>query len=657
MMLIYQSKVTSVQKSGNAEKDQFHINFTSNNKPKPMKTNLHFIAAVVLIAAASHLKAQNIIHSTVNGGLWPTNTTWIEAVPSYGDSVVLQGPVSMLSYTGWCTSLNITPTGSLGGNGNQGTLYIDGSMYNDGDILGSINYNLQGNLVNNQPWTGVDNHLLFTGMNHSISCAAGASINAQLQAGDSLHNFSLLSDVILNTTSASDFGFSQLDAGNHKLTVIGGQFNNCRVHSVDTLQFDANISSLDLSGDYKLIGSMICYYNMAFYDKATNYGNIQFASGIGGDPLKLKGDFINEGTMSHAWVQVEKNISNHGIWNSFRTEFTGAGDKHISQSAGHPFGGGDQFMSDNSGSIIFLDTDVELTVPAFHLNNNTLNCGDHKLTSNTVFFDGTISSNAEVAGNNDFWTSTITGNVKLSGNNRFSNGTVDGVIENTGTMRDIQFYGGWFSCYNHLINRNSIQSLSMRVYGDLTNEGTINNNSIVEITGDETQYISLLQSIESPTRFYSDITGNTYQWTKDGADILSGTYDMLPFNTLQLTDAGTYQCRVVNGSGETVYSREIIVNDITSVPELPETISNLNAYPNPFTGFTTLKWKQVSAGNTRIAIADASGKEIRTVTNASFPAGDNAVRFISSESLKPGVYYARIISGTMVKTIKLIVVG
>jgi hypothetical protein len=618
-----------------------------------MKKILHLIATVVFITTSAHLQAQNVVHSTTNGGLWPNASTWIEAVPSDGDSVVLQGPVSMLSYTGWCNSLNITTAGSLGGNGNQGNLYIYGSMYNDGDELGAMNYFLHGNIVNNQPWTGISSQILFSGMDHSITCAPGASINAHLATVDSLQNFTLLSDVILNTPNTTNLGFSEFDAGNHKLTVEGGQFTNCRLHSNDTLQFNTNISSLDITGDYKLKGNIICYTNLSLYGTATNCGTIQFASGIGGSPLKLKDDFINEGTMNHAWAQVEKNISNHGIWNGYRTEFIGAGDKHISQSAGHPFGAGEQFMSDNSGSKIFLDTDVEFTVPAFHLNNNTLNCGLHKLTANTVFYDGTINSDSEIEGNNDFWNTTITGNVILSGNNRFSNLTTNGVIENTGTMRDIQFYGGWYSSYDHLINRNSVQSLSIKVYGDLTNEGTIDNNSLVEITGNATQYISLIQSIESLTRFYSDISGNSYQWMKDGADILNKTNNMLSFSTLQLTDAGTYKCRVITGAGETVYSREIIVNNVTSIPE-PEMISDLVVFPNPVIDCSTLKWEQNSTGTVRIEILDINGKMIKTITNSVFQPGYHQIRLTSDSKMKPGIYTLRIMANGSNRTLKLI---
>lgn len=615
-----------------------------------MKTNFLLIFAALLLSGINNLQAQQIVHSTVNGGLWPINTTWIEAVPSSGDSVVLQGPVSMLSYIGWCKSLNITSAGSLGGNGNQGNLYIYGSMYNNGSILGSMNYVLEGNLVNNQPWDGVDNHLKFSGMDHAISCAAGASINAQIQVDDSLHNFSLLSDVIFNTTNATNMGFSQLDAGNHKLTVANGQFNNCRIYSMDTLQFDSNISSLQLIGDYKLKGNIICFLDMIFYDKATNYGAINFASGVGGDPLKIKGDFINKGSMNHSWVQVEKSISNEGTWATERTEFAGAGDKYISQTAGHPFGG-TQFTSDNSGSVIFLDSDVEFTVPIVHLNNNTLDCRYHLLTSNSTFYDGTINSEAEIAGNNDFWTSTFTGSFKFSGNNRFSNCTVDGILENNGLMKDITFYGGTFNSYQQLINHNSIQSMNLKIYGNLTNYGSIDGNAIVDVTGNTNQYIDMTQPIESQVNFYSDITGTNYQWLKDDEEIYNANGVYLHFTSLQLSDAGIYNCRVTTDDG-TVYSREIIVNNTTGFtsPELRAT--NFKVYPNPVHSMATLEYYLPENSTVSVEILNMNGVQVFVQYFGEQMAGSHHGQ-LNCAGFIPGVYVCRLKSNKTMSVFKL----
>jgi hypothetical protein len=392
---------------------------------------------------------------------------------------------------------------------------------------------------------------------------------------------------------------------------------------------------------------------MSFCDKATNYGSIHFLSGVGGDPLKLKGDFINEGIMNHDWVQVEKNIINHGIWSCQKTEFTGSGDKNIYQSAGHPFGGGAQFTSDNSGSKIILDSDVEFTVPEFHLNNNTLNCGNHMLTANTTFFDGIIHSEYKVAGNNDFWSSTFTGDFELTGNNRFSNCTVNGTLENKGMMKDITYYGGTFKSYLHLINHHSIQSLNLKIYGNLTNYGTIDNNSIVDVTGNIIQYINMTHTIESPVSFYSDITGNSYQWMKNGQDILNASGVYLYFTSLQLSDAGVYKCRVVKGTGEIVFSREIIVNNVTSVSG-NELISGLTASPNPFLNHVTLKWEQKATSHIRIDILEENGKLLQEIANSVYPTGSNQIDIFMNSSLKPGVYFVRILDKDKQAVIKLV---
>lgn len=606
-----------------------------------MKTKLLLFAVIVLLTATSHLKAQQTTHSTFAGGWWPDAVTWFETVPTTADSVVIQGPVGTYSWSGWCKSLNITETGSLGGNGNQGNLFIYGSLYNNGNIFGSINYTLAGNIVNLKPWTGVDSHINFSGMDHTLTCAKGASINAQLEANDSLHNFTLLSDVILNTPNTSNLGFSQLEAGTHKLHINNGGFTNCRIHSLDTLQVDSWVSGLEITGDYKLTGNIVCYFNLSLFDKATNYGSIHFASGVGGDPLKLKGDFINEGTMNHDWVQVEKNIANHGIWSSFRTEFTGAGDKHISQSSGHPFGGGEQFMSDNSGSTIFLDTDVEFTVPTFHLNNYTLNCGNHMLTANTAFFDGTIHTESEITGNSDFWNSSFTGDFTLTGNNRFSNCTVNGTIENTGMMKDITYYGGLFKSYGHLINHSSIQSMHLNIYGNLTNYGSIDNNSIVDVTGNIAQYITMTQSIESQTNFYSDITGTNYQWMKDGQDILNASSVYLRFTSLQLSDAGVYKCRVITSGGGTEYSREIIVNNTTGLGDIGSNALGVEFYPNPVQEKLWIESEKFKTDKCILTILDFFGRKLMQKEVA---AGTGRIE-IELGNFRSGIYFCRISSG------------
>lgn len=615
-----------------------------------MKTKLLFIVAISFLSANSHLRAQQTVHSTTIGGWWTDVSTWIEHAPNSADSVVIQGPVGTYSMTGWCKSLTITEAGSLGGNGNQGTLFIYGSLYNDGNITGSINYNLEGNIVNNKPWTGVDGHIVFTGMDHTITCAPGASINATLSAEDSLHNFTLLSDVTLNTPYSSNLGFSQLDAQNHKLHISDGIFTNCRIYSLDTLQFDCTVSQLEITGNYVLTGYPYSWY----YGSIVNlYGNITNLSTVALTNLSLsiKGNFINKDTIN-TYVSVEKNIQNQGYWNCYETKFTGVGNKHISQSVGRPFGG-TQLMTDNSGAKIILDSDVEFTMPVVHLDNDTLSCGNHILTSNSSFYDGTIAD-GEIKGASDFWNPNFTGNLILNGNHRFANGVVNGIVENRGNMKDITYYGGYFQIYNHLINQNSIQSMNLKVYGNLTNYGTIDNNSVVQIVGDTTQYINLLSSIESPTKFYCDETGHNYQWMKNGVDILNQTAAIYKFNTLQLSDAGVYQCRYINGTGTSEYSREIIVNNTTGLPENEVVLTAFDLYPNPVHGIANITYTLKE--NTWVTMQIFNDKGILVFGNKTVNqlAGEHTLQ-IDFSSFRPGVYVCRLQSAHSAVSRRIIV--
>ncbi len=598
-----------------------------------MKTKLLFIVAIFLLSANSHLRAQQTIHSTFAGGWWPDPVSWFEAVPTADDSVVIQGPIGTHSWSGWCKSLNITETGSLGGNGNQGNLFIYGSLYNNGNITGSINYNLQGNLINNKPWTGVDSHIFFTGMDHTITCAQGAIINAQLSVEDSLHNFTLLSDVTINTPYSSNLGFSQLDAQAHKLHIADGIFTNCRLHSMDTLQFDCTISNLEITGNYVLKGSFYNAYSVYLYGNTINLASIPNSN----LPIYLKGDFTNKDTIS-TYVDVEKYIQNQGYWNCYETKFTGEGNKHISQSAGHPFGG-TQLMTDNSGAKIILDSDVEFAMPTVHLDNDTLSCGSYVLTANSSFYDGTIAD-GEIKGASDFWNPNFIGNVILNGDHRFANGVVNGIVENRGNIKDITYYGGYFNVYNHLVNKNSIQSMNLKVYGNLTNSGTINNNSVVQIVGDTTQYISLLSSIESPTLFYCDETGHNYQWMKNGEDILNQTAAILNFSSLQLSDAGVYQCRYITGTGNSVYSRSIIVNNVTGLPEQQENTNDFRVFPNPFSIHSIVSFKLDSPANVQLILIDAHGYIVKTLVNSLMETGWHEIK-IGECNINPGFYFVR----------------
>jgi AICAR transformylase/IMP cyclohydrolase PurH len=124
-------------------------------------------------------------------------------------------------------------------------------------------------------------------------------------------------------------------------------------------------------------------------------------------------------------------------------------------------------------------------------------------------------------------------------------------------------------------------------------------------------------------------------------DIPNQQSQSLYFSTLQLTDAGVYKCRVTTGTGTTLYSREITVNNITAVSEFPEIISGFIAYPNPFIAATRLAWEQKSGAALSLDILDIQGNVVTQLLNSYSGCGKHEQE-LNAGNLKPGNYIARL---------------
>lgn len=587
-------------------------------------------------------QAQNTFHSVPAGGNWADPATWFEGVvPSGNDSVVVQSPVIIISYSCPCKSVYITETGFLGGASGGGHVLVNGSIYNKG-IIGTSYFVLYGNIINDSIIHGTSAIINFKGSDHTITCAPGKSIDAQFLADDSLQNIFLLSDLEINN-EPGNLGNSELFTQNHALKINGGSLEHCRIHALDTLFLNSIVGSVQITGNYKLYGVINILGRLDLEGLAVNHAKIRALAGTSSE-INLLGDFINEDTLEASAagnldVNVSKNATNHGFWNSNVTRFTGAGNKHISNSAGHPFGG-TQVTSENSGSTLFLDSDVEFSAASIYLYNNTLSCGDHILTANSTFDHGTISTESEIAGNSDFWNTILKGNLKLTGSNRFSNCSSEGVIENTGLMKDITFYGGFFNCYGHLENHGTIQSIHFNIYGNLTNTGSLSENSIVDVVGDTAQYILITKSIESPTSLYSNISGISYHWMLNGQDIPNQFSNSLYFGSLQLSDAGVYQCRVTTAEG-TQYSRKIIINDVTAIPERIDFQHGLSVCPNPFTDKASVFFEINIPSEVKIVLMDQSGRRLAVLAEGKFPPGNHEIA-LEGTNLEQGIYLLQI---------------
>ncbi|HIG74385.1 MAG TPA: T9SS type A sorting domain-containing protein [Bacteroidetes bacterium] len=69
----------------------------------------------------------------------------------------------------------------------------------------------------------------------------------------------------------------------------------------------------------------------------------------------------------------------------------------------------------------------------------------------------------------------------------------------------------------------------------------------------------------------------------------------------------------------------------------------LSVTPNPTRTHTTARWRQASAGETRVSVYDARGREVLVLADGHRPAGEQTAEF-STGTLAPGVYVVRVAS-------------
>jgi hypothetical protein len=100
------------------------------------------------------------------------------------------------------------------------------------------------------------------------------------------------------------------------------------------------------------------------------------------------------------------------------------------------------------------------------------------------------------------------------------------------------------------------------------------------------------------------------------------------------------------------------VSEVTAVPNrerepLPSDIALRQNYPNPFNPSTTLRYALPRPTVVQISVYDILGREVATLVQGQRPAGSHTVAFDAS-LLPGGVYFARLIAGGAIHTLKML---
>ncbi len=135
----------------------------------------------------------------------------------------------------------------------------------------------------------------------------------------------------------------------------------------------------------------------------------------------------------------------------------------------------------------------------------------------------------------------------------------------------------------------------------------------------------------------------TYQWYKDGKVITGATEATYEKDKVSTTDEGTYKVKVTNNCGD-IESGECVVSVTTFVimgvdGEAGELILNQNV-PNPFSTISRIAFVMPEAGQAKLAITNANGKELAVIVDGSVSAGLNQYNIDANAlNLSSGVYY------------------
>ncbi len=176
------------------------------------------------------------------------------------------------------------------------------------------------------------------------------------------------------------------------------------------------------------------------------------------------------------------------------------------------------------------------------------------------------------------------------------------------------------------------------------NDTTIAKNGKVQFS------VNVLDTSDSPV---------TYSWSRNSTvqASVTNTYQYTSVAILPAPRVDTFRVTVSNAF-RTVQKLWLVrvANTTVSVGEEPLVPQYRLAqnYPNPFNPSTTIAFQVPQAMRVSLKLFDSIGREIRTLADRTFEAGDHAVD-VDMSGMTSGVYLYRMTSGAFVETRKMIV--
>ncbi len=179
-----------------------------------------------------------------------------------------------------------------------------------------------------------------------------------------------------------------------------------------------------------------------------------------------------------------------------------------------------------------------------------------------------------------------------------------------------------------------------------------------------------MHKISSVYGYGLGITWDTYSFPGNTLYYHQGNRDHIGVTMLDSVNRASI-CLIINQSYASIGARayasklfEVILNYMKATTNVKETsIANnvqVNAYPNPFSDYVTIKYELPAESKVRVSINNVLGQELMELESGDRAAGQHLVQW-SSEGLSRGTYYCVVSadngSGPMTKMTKLIFTG
>lgn len=638
------------------------------------------IWTILLIAVGSEPVRAATVESTPLGGSWSVGSTWVGgAVPGPGDDVVVWGPVTVPG-TATCANLTVAAAGRVS-NGvvTPGTLAITGDLANAGIIENGtqlFDVRLGGDLTNDG---NVRNRrLILTGAaDHHLMQAASALFDTEL------HQDAASGDLFIDTPFVTDanvelVGMRIVLGPDCPLTLRQAAFSGDLVCAGNEVRFESFATLVQGTMDQAvLVGDVRATSGFSFTGGLTVRDYLTHVPG--GSHLFVEGTLINLGSIVNEnyglTIALDGDLECHGlIANSF-IELDGAVERRLRMGPGGDLAAPLFLPEFGTGSLV-VETDALVTegIALGMFGSMTLEPGitltldGGSISGGTLWANGNVipmSANATL--NLDRVDRAILEGVAQAGNGAVFTGglTVLGTLQNWEfAPSDVRVEG---DLWNHGTIRDNVQTLALRVTGNVVNLGSFTNRRIV-LEGSEDQLVEIGGGIETQEFVLTaEFTSGAYQWYRDGALILGATGSSFTLGGVALEDAGTYRCEGAEGqvSRAMVLGEGLVAGvgddgddaDVTSpTGDLP-TIAALQPHPvsRRAAGIAEVAFFLPAAAEVRSSLFDVGGREVAFLGSGPRNAGLHRVE-IPVGGLRPGVYFLRIATPAGEATRKLAIV-